>query len=123
MSWRSVRFPVPVVANESGEAYARSLGFAITHVVEDGSGNCPYQKSKARYDKRKREIARELRAKGIDTKTANKMAEKQTDSEIAVWHCRNCAEYGTGCCASGDIRFNVVDEAGWAVKAAQKAAN
>lgn len=110
------------IGDEANEAYARSLGFAITHVVEDGSGNCPYQKSKARYDKRKREIARELRAKGVDTKTANKQAGKQADEEVVVWHCRNCAEHGTGCCAAGDIKFNVVGEAGWAVKAAQKAA-
>ena len=106
--------------DERGEAYARSLGFDITHVVEDGSGNCPYQKSKARYDTRKRDIARDFRAKGIDAKTANKMAERQADSEIVVWHCRNCAERGIGCCARGDIRFNVVGAAGWAVKAARK---
>ena len=108
--------------DEQGEAYARSLGFNITHVVSDGSGNCPYQKSKARYDKRKRELAAQFRAEGIATKTANKLAEKQADKEINIWHCRNCAEHGTGCCSTGDIRFNVVGEAGWAVKAAQKAA-
>ena len=34
--------------------------------------------------------------------------------------CRNCSEHGTGCCGSGDIRFNVVGESGWAVKAEQK---
>ena len=31
-----------------GEAEARRLGFDVTHVVWDGSGNCPYQKSLAR---------------------------------------------------------------------------
>ncbi len=30
--------------------------------------------------------------------------------------CRNCAEHGTGCCGTGDIRFNVVGESGWALK-------
>lgn len=107
--------------DEQGEAYARSLGFNITHVVDDGSGNCPYQKSKARYDQRKREIARNLRAKGLDSKAASRQAEREADSEIRIWHCRNCAEHGTGCCSTGDIRFNVVGEAGWAAKAAAKA--
>ena len=32
------------------EAYARSLGFNVTHVVWDGSGNCPYQHSLAKFN-------------------------------------------------------------------------
>jgi hypothetical protein len=100
-----------------GEAYARSLGFDITHVVHDGSGNCPYQKSFARFTSRKREIARTLRAQGIDSKTANKRAEHETEQEINVWHCRDCAKRGCGCCASGDISFNEVGSGDWAIKA------
>ena len=34
--------------DEAGEAEARRLGFDVTHVVWDGSGNCPYQTSPAR---------------------------------------------------------------------------
>ena len=44
---------------------------------------------------------------GIDTKTAKKHAERETEREITVWHCRNCAEHGCGCCGAGDISFNV----------------
>ncbi len=107
--------------DEAGEAEARRLGFDVTHVVWDGTGNCPYQKSLARFLARKHEIARELRAQGIDAKTANKRAERETEKEIIVWHCRNCAEHGCGCCGAGDIRFNVVGEGEWALKAAEKA--
>ena len=35
--------------DEANEAEARHLGFDVTHVVWDGSGNCPYQKSLARF--------------------------------------------------------------------------
>ena len=31
-----------------------------------------------------------------------------------------CAEHGCGCCGSGDIRFNVVGEGDWALKAERK---
>ena len=55
-----------------------------------------------------------------DTKDANRRAEKLAGEAVKVWHCRNCSEHGTGCCGSGDIRFNVVGERDWAVKAAQK---
>ena len=48
-------------------------------------------------------------------------AEREAEKEIAVWHCRNCAEHGCGCCGTGDIRFNVVGEGEWALKAAEKA--
>ena len=51
--------------DEAGEAEARRLGFDVTHVVWDGTGNCPYQKSLARFLARKNEIARELRAQGF----------------------------------------------------------
>jgi hypothetical protein len=57
----------------------------------------------------------------IGAKTANKRAERETEKEITVWHCRNCAEHGCGCCGAGDIRFNVVGEGDWALKAAEKA--
>ena len=100
-----------------GEAYARSLGFDITHVVRDGSGNCPYQKSLAKFTKRKSEIARALRAQGVGTRSANRQAERETEKEIKVWHCRNCAERGCGCCCPGDISFNEVGGVDWAVKA------
>lgn len=106
--------------DESGTAKARELGFGITYVRYDGSGNCPYQKSLARFEMRKREIARELRAQGIKTSVANRQAEKQAEAEISVWHCRNCAEHGTGCCAEGDICFNVVGERAWAIKAQER---
>lgn len=103
--------------DEEGEAYARSLGFDVTHVVMDGSGNCPYQKSLARFLVRKREIAAQLRAQGVEPKAANKQSEREAEREIKVWHCRFCAERGAGCCATGDIRFNVVGASDWAVKA------
>lgn len=100
-----------------GEAYARSLGFDITHVVRDGSGNCPCQKSLAKFTKRKSEIARAFRAQGVDTKSANRQADRETEKEIKVWHCQNCAEHGCGCCAAGDVSFNEVGGVDWAVKA------
>lgn len=103
--------------DEEGEADARSLGFDVTHVVADGTGNCPYQKSLARFLLRKREIAARLRAQGVETKEASRQSEKAAEAEIKVWHCRFCAERGVGCCAAGDIRFNVVGETDWAVKA------
>ena len=105
--------------DEAGTRKARELGFAVTHVVTDGSGNCPYQKALARFSARKRELARALRAQGLETKAANRQAEKQAEAEIKVWHCRDCAENGMGCCsaANADIRFNVVGGAGWAEKA------
>ena len=103
--------------DEAGEAEARRLGFDVTHVVWDGSGNCPYQKSLARFLARKHEIARALRAQGVDAKTANRRAERETEKEITVWHCRNCAEHGCGCCGNGDIRFNVVGGVDWAERA------
>ena len=106
--------------DEAGEAEARRLGFDVTHVVWDGTGNCPYQRSLARLLARKHEIARALRAQGIDAKTANRRAERETETEITVWHCRNCAEHGCGCCGTGDIRFNVVCEGDWALKAERK---
>ena len=106
--------------DEAGEAEARRLGFDVTHVVWNGTGNCPYQKSLARLLARKHEIARALRAQGIDAKTANRRAERETETEITVWHCRNCAEHGCGCCGTGDIRFNVVCEGDWALKAERK---
>ncbi len=107
--------------DEEGEAKARQLGFAVTHVVWDGSGNCPYQKSFASFQARKNEIARALRAQGLDAKTAKKRAERETEEEISVWHCRNCAEKGCGCCGEGDIRFNVVGDSNWALKAGKLA--
>ena len=97
--------------------------FVPTYVVSDGTGNCPYQKSLARFSSRKCEIARELRAKGVATKEANRRAEKLAGEGVKVWHCRNCSERGTGCCGSGDIRFNVVGERDWAVKAEQRKLN
>ena len=36
--------------------------------------------------------------------------------EIKVWHCRNCAEHGCGCCSPGDISFNEVGGVDWAVR-------
>ena len=62
-----------------------------------------------------------LRADGVDAKTANKRAEREAEAEVTVWHCRNCAEHGCGCCGTGDISFNVVGEGDWALKAANKA--
>ena len=108
------------MAREQVEAILARLGFDVTHVVWDGTGNCPYQKSLARFLARKHEIARALRAQGLDAKAANKRAERETEKEITVWHCRNCAEHGCGCCGTGDIRFNVVGEGDWALRAAEK---
>ena len=107
--------------DEVGEAEARRLGFDVTHVVWDGSGNCPYQKSLARFLTRKREIVRTFLEQGLDDKTADRRAESEAGKEIIVWHCRNCAEHGCGCCGEGDICFNVVGSGQWAVKAAEKA--
>ncbi|MCR5056759.1 MAG: hypothetical protein K6B54_07600 [Clostridia bacterium] len=103
--------------DDAGEARARELGFEVTRVVWDGSGNCPYQRSLARFMEKKREIAAALRAGGLDAKAANKEADRAASKEVPVWHCRNCAEHGTGCCGRGDILFNVVGESGWALKA------
>lgn len=36
------------------------------------------------------------------------MEQDVAEFEIKVWHCRNCAEHGYGCCAAGDISFNEV---------------
>lgn len=80
---------------------------------DDGSGNCPYQKSYARYEARRMEIQKQLIEQGVDKKSSAKRAIQQADSEIRVWHCRFCAQYGTGCCSGGDIRFNVVGKAHW----------
>ena len=46
-----------------------------------------------------------------------RQAERETEKEIKVWHCRNCAEHGCGCCSPGDISFNEVGGVDWAVKA------
>ena len=103
--------------DDEGEAYARSLGFDVTHVVWDGSGNCPYQHSLAKFNSCKRAIAAGLCAEGLAVKDANKRAEREAERELKVWHCRDCAEHGCGCCGTGDIRFNVVGSAGWAERA------
>lgn len=103
--------------DEKNTEYARKLGFDVTYVVYDGSGNCPYQKSLARFASRKRKMAAELRRQGLGTKEANRRAEHLAERECPVWHCRNCAQQGVGCCRRGDIRFNVVGAADWAVKA------
>lgn len=106
--------------DEKNTEDARSLGFDVTYVVSDGSGNCPYQESLARFVSLKHQMAVELRRQGIDTKEANRRAEHQAERECIVWHCRNCAQQGVGCCSRGDIRFNVVGAADWAVKANAK---
>ena len=103
--------------DEAGEAEARRLGFDVTHVVWDGSGNCPYQHSLAKFNLRKKELAAGLRAQGLPVKEANRRAEKQAEQDVHVWHCRDCASHGCGCCGTGDIRFNVVGESGWAERA------
>ena len=107
--------------DEAGEAEARRLGFNVTHVVWDGSGNCPYQHSLAKFNLRKKELTAGLRAQGIPVKEANRRAEKQAEQDVHVWHCRDCASHGCGCCGTGDIRFNVVGGDDWALKAAEKA--
>lgn len=95
--------------DEVNTKVALSLGFNLSYVVYDGSGNCPYQMSISRFRKQKYVIAQELRASGIDVKTASKMAEKKADELVKVHHCRNCAIKQCGCFKDGqDIRFNVV---------------
>ena len=106
--------------DEENTLYARSLGYDVTYVVWDGSGNCPYQRSLARFLTCKRKIAQGLREQGVETKVANRRAEQLAAEKVKVWHCRNCSEHGTGCCGSGDIKFNVVGQDDWAVKAEQK---
>ena len=103
--------------DDEGESYARSLGFSVTHVVWDGSGNCPYQHSFAKFNLRKRELTTAFCTKGVAVKEAKKRAEKQAEREVHVWHCRDCATHGYGCCGAGDIRFNVVGGADWAERA------
>ena len=103
--------------DEAGETEARRLGFDVTHVVWDGSGNCPYQHSLAKFNLRKKELSAGLRAQGIPVTEANRRAEKQAEQDVHVWHCRDCASHGCGCCGTGDIRFNVVGESGWAERA------
>ena len=95
--------------DEGNTAKARDMGFDVTNVVYDGTGNCPYQKSLAKFMEHKREIARQLRSKGYETKTANKMAEAQTEALIKVHHCRDCAKHGRKKKKKGiDISFNEV---------------
>lgn len=95
--------------DEQNTALARSLGFDVTYVVFDGSGNCPYQLSLSRYRQCKNNIAQQLRNEGMDSKIANKKAEKQADQLVTVHHCNQCALNHVGCCRRGqDIRFNVV---------------
>lgn len=77
--------------DEEGLARARELGFDVTYVVYDGSGNCPYQKSFARYEARRMEVRKQLIEQGVDKKSAAKRAVQQADSEVKVWHCRFCA--------------------------------
>lgn len=101
------------VGDERGEAAARAMGFDIAYVVSDGKGNCPYQKSLARFYERKRALAAAFRAQGSDAKAANRLAERQAETEVPVWHCRNCAQSGTGCCRPGDIRFQEVGNRDW----------
>ena len=108
--------------DDEGEAYARSLGFSVTHVVWDGSGNCPYQHSFAKFNLRKKELAAEFCKQGFGIKESKKRAEKQAEREIHVWHCRDCAKHGCGCCGAGDIRFNVVGGADWAERAENRKA-
>ena len=76
-----------------------------------------YQKSLAKFSLRNREIAVELRHQGVDAKEASRRADRQAERECPVWHCRNCAQQGVGCCRRGDIRFNVVGAVDWAVRA------
>ena len=78
---------------------------------------CPYQHSLAKFNLRKKELAAGFRAQGLSVKEANRRAEKQAERDVHVWHCRDCATHGCGCCGTGDIRFNVVGEAGWAERA------
>lgn len=105
--------------DEAGEAWARKLGFDITHVVHDGSGNCPYQKTLARLNQRKIELAQALLAQGVEPKSVKKQSEKAAEQEVRVWHCRDCAKNGTGCCGCGDISFNVVKGDSWWEQACQ----
>lgn len=95
--------------DESNTLYAQELGFNLSKVVYDGSGNCPYQVSIAKFRKEKAALAKELRAEGHEAKAANKMAEKMTSERVSVHHCRNCALKQCGCFKDGqDIRFNEV---------------
>lgn len=103
-----------------GVKIASDLGYDFAKVVTDGSGNCPYQKTLARFFERKSVISSELRRAGVDIKEANRRAEKQASLDCPVWYCRNCAEQMCGCCGKGEIRFNVVGEVGWTVKAARR---
>jgi len=99
--------------DDEGKVRARELGFDITYVVDDGSGNCPYQKSLAKYEKRRMELEQEFLNQGLEKPVAHVRAKQQADNEIQVWHCRFCAQKGTGCCRPGDVKFNVVGAAHW----------
>lgn len=45
------------------------------------------------------------------------LMEREAEKEIKIWHCRNYAEHGCGCCSLGDISFNEVGGVDWAVRA------
>ena len=78
------------------------------------------KENKVQGETHKAEVLRMETAQGLDAKAARRRAERETEKEITVWHCRNCAEHGCGCCGAGDIRFNVVGEGDWALKAERK---
>lgn len=95
--------------DETNTKYALELGFNLSKVVYDGSGNCPYQKSITKFRVLKHSISIDLRAQGFDAKTASTIAEKKADAIIEVHHCKNCAALKCGCFKNGiDIRFNIV---------------
>lgn len=95
--------------DEDNTEYARKLGFNISTVVYDGSGNCPYQISIAKFRDKKSGIAKSFREEGIETKKANRMAEKEAIKLMTVHHCKTCALKNSGCFKNGlDIRFNEV---------------
>lgn len=94
--------------DDANTNYAQDLGFCLSYVVYDGSGNCPYQISNARYRQYKSAIARDLRAQGCDTNLASKQAEKQADEKVKVHHCKDCARLQCGCFRNQNIRFNLV---------------
>ena len=83
--------------DEAGEAEARRLSFDVTHVVWDGSGNCPCQKSLARFLARKHEIARALRAQGLGSSPPLEVmphaAEKELDLVFAILEERGSARH------------------------------
>lgn len=86
-----------------GEATARANGVPCTMVTWDARAcSCPYQLKKFNAYK---EAWEKAIAAGEGEKAAAEKAVKAAKEAAAGWHCRKCAELGTGCFADRDVAF------------------